>query len=54
MNVRMRKQTDIEYVWTYGLKGSPQEWGWCYKCGLKLESEDIKPHVMFHKLKEAP
>lgn len=51
--IRMRKE-EVPGVWTYELKGSPQEWGWCYRCGLKLASEDIEPHIMFHKLKDSP
>ena len=40
------------WVQVYGASNG-KKYGWCFKCGLKLEYIDVGPHRMFHALKEA-
>ena len=45
---------ELPYLCVYGLRGSRQEWAWSYKCVVSFAAPDIAPHIVLHRLKEAP
>lgn len=50
----MRAQRWDMYVCEYGPPGEDVSYAWCFRCGVRLEIDDVDSHRMIHLLREAP